>query len=241
MTPFHTFIGLFPYIEIKYVAILDIKLHICNFSQHLFAKTQRSNPNKPENSKEMQEEKLNAGARLQRVLYALRMNQSDLANEVPIDKSTVSRWVKANEFSTAIIGRMLPFIEKHNVNRHYLMIGAEPMFIVSGDIKGGDLQVFPSLFDCDLWKQVHGDAMAPEYKPGDYVCLKKIETEDIVFGYAYYVVMHDLEIIRKIVKEDDGVYMVAEDDNYDRHLFEPNKLTNLFIVKGVLNRKIWSN
>lgn len=101
--------------------------------------------------------------------------------------------------------------------------------------------VIPGMHDCDISLSIWGDSMYPYYTSGDVIiCKRVIDKEVISYGDTYLVITQELRLVKYIhphPTDEHKIILRSANDQYPDIPLHRDKILNLFLVKGKLQRK----
>lgn len=185
----------------------------------------------------MTDRKQTSGARLLHLLEELGMNQSDLAEHLNVNRSTVSRWSTMKQFSRTVLATLDPFLDEYHINAGWIRTGEGSMYAQAQaqDPPGQYIaRVFPPLEGYDHFEQVRGDSMTPDFNPGDILCLVKADAAHIISGYFYFVKTPFIALLRKVHKANSHLELIALNPDYQPISVDIEDITAIWLVKSVM-------
>lgn len=98
----------------------------------------------------------------------------------------------------------------------------------------------PGFDDCECFLNVFGDSMAPRYKSGEIVGLKRItDREQIAYGEVYMIVTDQQRVIKYLFPGKDETKWRLKSENselFPDFEIKSEKVIHLFQVKGKISR-----
>ena len=185
---------------------------------------------------------LNLGLKRSENLYQIKKGNNgisrDLADMITAKYPTISKgWLLTGEGDmfiepkTATVDSGIPYYGMDAVVAVQEQELPEPRFFIN----------MPIFNDSDIAALSLGTAMQPEIPPGALVILKKWPIAAVIPGESYLIISPRFKGIRVIRRTEDPMeYLLLprNTEEYDPIVIDKNKITKLFIVRGIIVKKI---
>ncbi|MFI3267656.1 MAG: hypothetical protein R3Y51_02955 [Rikenellaceae bacterium] len=204
--------------------------------------------------------------RLEQVIKWAGKNTNSFAKELGLNRTENLYQIKKgnNRISKSLASKIVSIFP--SINKTWLIFGEGNMLITDSDILASNTKLFgvpyyegdnyeilstaakelaepvytisvPIAGECDLALRLNSSALEPSVVLGSIALLKKIEVEDIMYGYKYLLLING-ECALRIVKRDEtepNVSFILKSINPDANIrINRSEVSAVFLVKSVI-------
>lgn len=188
------------------------------------------------------------------------LTQEELAERMGVSSRTVQNWEAGGVIPGTKKKNLQLLVESRNINSQPDCItGPSPetrkgiiRYWINKNCTGGELVSFngnygkyidisiPEFADCTDAINLYGDSMAPRYRSGQIIILKKWSESFIEYGNTYLVITRNgncmVKMLRKAENSSEYVSCVSCNPEYDSFDIAKEDILSLYIVKGAIDK-----
>lgn len=202
--------------------------------------------------------------RLEKVIEWAGMSTHAFAMKIGMKRSENLYRIMRNKENVSIKLAMLILETYPQINRNWLIYGEGDMVVekdevfIAGDripfyantidgvideiskVKPSCNLHIPMFKDADVAVNIADKAMEPLIPMGATIVMKKQTSDIIIYGQVYYIETEEFSMVRIIrksdVSNDEVILEVANVNHYDSINIKRSRITNLYLVCGVITR-----